>query len=156
MGRRRLLWNLLLLLACLLLTVAIVNLWRGQGEEGAGLKGPQTLEWPRMPVLRDHEPLDAFRVVIQKNLFSPDRASEEAPKATKGQASIEGSKLLGIIIIGGDKAALIAVAAGRPGKKPIQVLRLGEVWGNYKVVDITSEGLVLEGKEGRKTLDFPQ
>ncbi|MBM4286060.1 MAG: hypothetical protein FJ128_12585 [Deltaproteobacteria bacterium] len=156
MGRRRLLWNLLLLLVCFLLTAGLVKLWWGQEQEGGSVKGPQPLEWPQAPVLRDREPLDAFRLVIQKNLFSPDRTGEEAHKPTKGQTSLEGSKLLGIIIIGVEKAALVAEPAGRPGRKAVQVLRQGETWGNYQVVDITGEGLVLEGKEGRKTLDFPQ
>jgi hypothetical protein len=35
-------------------------------------------------------------------------------------------------------------------------VRLGEEWGGFKVVEISSEGVVFQGKEGKKTLNFPE
>jgi hypothetical protein len=106
--------------------------------------------------------------VSVKNLFSPDRSGPDLGGATaKVQDTLEGRRLLGIIIIGEEKAALIGSPPGptgplggrtpRPAMTPeIQVVRLGEEWGGYKVLDITSEGVVLQGKEGKKTLNFPE
>jgi len=148
--------NLLLLAGCGLLLLGIINIWWGEEEgQAAGHKPPPGLELPRMASLRGQEPIQAFSLVMDKNLFSPDRRGEEDAKPTKGQASIEGSKLMGIIIIGVDKAALISEPA-RTGRRSYLVVRQGERWGNYQVVEVTIQGVVLQGKEGRKTLDFPE
>jgi hypothetical protein len=153
-GRQNLLFNLLLVGGCALLLLGIVNIWWGEEDNGAGVKSPAGLDVPKIPLLRGRESLEAYRQVVENNLFSPDRRGEDEARPAKGQASLEGSKLMGVIIVGVERAALIT-EPGRAGKKGVLVVRQGERWGNYQVVEITTQGVVLQGKEGRKTLDFP-
>ena len=162
--RRGLLWTLLLLLVNGLLLVGIVQVWWGE-EALPTTTGPRAgLEVPRPPILRDQQPLTAFRVVSAKNLFSQDRSGPDPGQTSaRGQATLEGRRLLGIIIIGEEKAALIGGQAlggpGRPvqpaGQAQVDVVRLGEVWGGFQVVEISSEAVVFQGKDGKKTLNFP-
>lgn len=153
-SRQNLLFNLLLMGGCALLLLGIITIWWGEEDNGPGVKSPTGLEVPKIPLLRGRESLEAYRLVVEKNLFSPDRRGEEDAKPARGQASLEGSRLMGVIIVGVERAALITEPA-RAGKKGVLVIRQGEKWGNYEVVEITSQGVVLQGKEGRKTLDFP-
>ncbi|MBM4274924.1 MAG: hypothetical protein FJ134_10770 [Deltaproteobacteria bacterium] len=163
MGRRGLLWHLLLLLANGLVLWGIIHIWWGEtgAPEISRTPGPEV---PRTPLLRDTQPLTAFRVVSMKNLFSQDRTGPDLTGGPGGktEASLEGRHLLGIIIIGDDRAALIGktAPAGRPspaGAKPaeVDVVHQGEVWQGFKVVEISNEAVVFQGKEGRRTLNFP-
>jgi hypothetical protein len=151
-------WHILLMAVNCLLLVAIIQVWWG-GEEGPSLsqagKGPQL---PKTPILRDTQPLSAFRVVAAKDLFSQDRAGPDPGMPTAKQDNLEGRKLLGTIIIGNERAAMIGgQTTGRGPQAPqVEVVRLGEDWGGFKVVEISSEGVVFQGKEGKKTLNFPE
>ena len=75
--------------------------------QGPAAKGP---EMPTAPILRDQQPLTAFRTVTAKNLFSQDRSDPTAGIA-KVQDSLEGRQLLGTMVIGETKAAIIG---GKP------------------------------------------
>ena len=164
--RRGLLWTLLLVLVNGLLLLGIVQVWWGE-EALPTPTGPRAgLEVPRPPILRDQQPLNAFRVVAAKNLFNQDRSGPDPGEpAAKGQAtSLEGRKLLGIIIIGDERAALIGgQAPGGPrgpspqpgGQAHVDVVRQGEDWGGLQVVEISTEAVVFQGKDGKKTLNFP-
>lgn len=156
--RRSLYWQLLLLAGSGLLLVGIFQVWFGNGlAPGASpsRKGPEV---PKIIPLRDQSPLNAFAVVSSKNLFSQDRTGPDpAMQTAKTQGSLEGRTLLGTIIIGEEKAALISEKSGR-GKQQaqVQVVRQGEEWEGFKVVEISNETVVFLGKEGRKTLNFPE
>jgi hypothetical protein len=156
--RLSLYWQLLLLAGSGLLLVGIFQVWFGNDlAPGASpsRKGPEV---PKVTPLRDQRPLEAFVVVSSKNLFSQDRAGPNptAP-AAKIQESLEGRTLQGTIIIGEEKAALISEKAGRGRQQPqVQVVRQGEEWEGFKVVEISNEAVVFLGKEGRKTLNFPE
>ncbi len=144
---------------CLLL-LAVVNIW------WAGTAGPVATrpgkgpELPQTPVLRDQQPLSAFRVVAAKDLFSQDRTGpgEQPTKA----ATLEGRQLMGIMVIGSERFALISSKAtpapGRPAAQTAQVdvVHQGEDYEGFKVVEITGEAVVLQDKEGKKTLNFPE
>ncbi len=102
--------NLLLLAGIAFLLVAIIHIWWGGGDmpfQGPAAKGP---EMPTAPILRDQQPLSAFKTVAAKNLFSQDRSDPTAGVA-KVQDSLEGRQLLGTMIIGDTKAAIIG---GKP------------------------------------------
>ena len=64
--------NLLLLAGIAFLLVAIIQIW-WPGGDGPSLapsaKGPEV---PKAPILRDQQPLSAFRMVAAKNLFSQE------------------------------------------------------------------------------------
>ena len=154
-------WHILLVAANCLLLVAIIQVWWGGGESPALSRSGKGPEVPKTPILRDAQSLNAFRVIQAKNLFSQDRSGPDSEMQTAKQDTLEGRKLLGTIIIGNERAAMIGggptPARGGPKQQPqIEVVRLGEEWGGFKVVEISSEGVVFQGKEGRKTLNFPE
>jgi hypothetical protein len=149
--------NLLLLAGIAFLLVAIIHIWwdgGGMAFRSPSAKGPEV---PMAPILRDQQPLSVFGTVAAKNLFSQDRTGP-AMGPGKVQNSLEGQHLLGTMIIGDTRAALIG---GKPpvrgkGKQEVEVVYLGEEWGGYKLVEVSNESVVFQGKEGRKTLNFPE
>jgi hypothetical protein len=155
--RRGLFWQLLLLGANVLLLVGIIHVWWGEEVMPALSRPGEGPEVPKTPILRDQQALSAFGVVASKNLFSQDRTGPDPGEPTaKGQASLEGRRLLGTIIIGEERAAIVSQSPARGKREPeILVVRLGEQWEGFKVVEISSEALVLLGKDGKKTLNFP-
>jgi len=149
--------NLLLLAGIVLLLVATIRIWWsgvGLPSHFAAAKGP---EMPLTPTLRDQQPLTAFEKAIAKNLFSPDR---NAPKTSvaKVQSSLEGRSLLGTMIIGDTRAAIIAGTTKDHGRSvpEVDVVYLGEEWGGYKVLEVSNDSVTFQGKDGRKTLSFPE
>jgi hypothetical protein len=149
--------NLLLLAGIAFLLVAIIRIWWGGGDapfQGPTAKGP---ELPKAPILRDQQPLSAFKNVAAKNLFSQERSS--APEATaKVQDSLEGRQLLGTMVIGETRAAIIGSKLGGStrGKTEIEAVYLGEEWNGFKVLEIANDSVTFLNKEGRKTLKFPE
>jgi len=151
--------NLLLLAGIAFLLVAIIHVWWGGGgmpSQGPSAKGPEV---PKAPILRDQQPLSAFKPVAAKNLFSQDR--REATTATaKVQDSLEGSQLLGTMLIGDIKAAIIGgKAQGRGTGTPepeVEAIYLGEEWHGLKILEISNDSVTFSGKDGRKTLKFPE
>jgi hypothetical protein len=158
MRRRDLnIWNVLLLVGIGLLLLGTINIWwstTGPQTQSRAGKEPAV---PTAPILRDRQPLSAFAVVATKNLFSQDRTGPN-PGAGSGKAreTLEGRHLLGTIIIGDKKAALVSGEAAKPGATGVEVIFLGEQWGGFKVVDISNTGVIFQGKDGRKTLAFPE
>jgi len=156
MWRQKLtIWNILLGAGTCLLLLGLYNTWWG-ADPGASaphaVKGPQV---PKAPILRDQQPLSTFQVVAHKDLFSPDRKGPAQGQATK-QNVLEGHFLLGTIIIGDMRAALIG--SNKPGKKDaeIEVVFLEEQWNGLKVAQISNESVVFQGKDGQKKLTFPE
>ena len=153
------LWHIILLVVNCLLLLAITHIW--WGENGAPVasrpgKGP---ELPKAPLLRDQQPISAFQVVAAKDLFSQDRNAPAADQPVKVEASLEGRLLLGTMIIGDERVALISSKPGtaRGKQEPqIDVVHQGEEWEGFKILEISSESVVLEGKDGKKTLNFPE
>lgn len=115
------------------------------------------IEVPTAPIIRDQQPLSAFKAVATKNLFSQDRSDPNADIA-KVQDSLEGFELLGIMIIGDTKAAIIGgKPAGRAkGALEVEAVYLGEQWHGLKLLEISDESVTFSGKDGRKTLKFPE
>jgi len=149
--------NLLLLAGIAFLLVAIIHIWWGGGgmpSQGPSAKGPEV---PTAPILRDQQPLSAFKPVAAKNLFSQDRRESTADTA-KVQDSLEGSQLLGTMLIGDIKAAIIG---GKPqgrstGTPEVEAVYLGEEWHGLKLLEISNDSVTFSGKDGRKTLKFPE
>ena len=154
------LWHLILLVVNCLLLLAIAHIW--WGENGAPVasrpgKGP---ELPKAPLLRDQQPISAFQVVAAKDLFSQDRNAPATDQPAKVEATLEGRTLLGTMIIGDERVALISSKPGTAtrGKQEAQldVVHQGEEWEGFKILEISSESVVLEGKDGKKILNFPE
>jgi hypothetical protein len=149
--------NLLLLAGVAFLLVAIIQIWWGGGDtpfQGPAAKGP---EMPTAPILRDQQPLSAFGTVAAKNLFSQDRSTTTAGVA-KVQDSLEGRQLLGTMIIGATKAAIIGGSPQGAGKakSEVEAVYLGEEWNGFKVLEIANDSVTFHNKDGRKTLKFPE
>ena len=149
--------NFLLLVGIALVLAATIRIWWGEGDmpfQGPAAKGP---EMPTAPILRDQQPLSAFGDVVAKNLFSKER-STSATAVAKVQDSLEGFQLLGTMVIGETKAAIIGgkpVGAGRATIE-VEAVYLGEEWNGCKVLEIANDSVTFLGKEGRKTLKFPE
>jgi hypothetical protein len=155
------LWHILLLVVNCLLLLAIVNIWVGETGAPAPSRPGKGPELPKTPRLRDRQPLGAFQVVAARDLFSQDRkAPKIEEKSGKAVASLEGKELMGTMIIGTDRVALISSktkksgAAGRAGSQ-VDVVRQGDDLDGFKVMEISNEAVVLQGKDGKQTLNFP-
>ena len=90
-------------------------------------------------------------MVAAKNLFSQDR-NDPTEEIAKVQDSLEGRQLLGTMIIGDTKAAIIG---GKPtgrgnGTPEVEVVHQGEEWDGFKVLEISNESVVLQGKTAKK------
>jgi hypothetical protein len=149
--------NLLILAGIAYLLVAIIRIWGAGGgmpSESPAAKGP---EMPTAPILRDQQPLSAFKIVVAKNLFSEDRSDTKVDLA-KVQNDLEGRELLGTMIIGDMKAAIIGGKPSGSGKglPEIEALYLGEEWNGFKVVAISTDSVTFSGRDGQKTLKFPE
>ena len=150
--------NLLLLAGIAFLLLGIIRIWWGGGGDmpfqGPAAKGP---EMPTAPILRNQQPLSAFGAVAAKNLFSQDRSIPTASVA-KVQDSLEGHQLLGTMIIGETKAAIIGgkPLGGGKGAPEIEAVYLGEEWNGFKVLEISNDSVTFHGKDGQKTLKFPE
>jgi hypothetical protein len=149
--------NLLLLAGIVFLLVATVRIWWGGGNplfQGPAAKGP---EMPTAPILRDQQPLTAFKTVTAKNLFSQAR-SDPTVGVAKVQDTLEGRQLFGTMLIGDTKAAIIG---GKPqgsgkGKIELEAVYLGEEWNGFTVLEISNDAVTFHNKDGQKTLKFPE
>ena len=148
--------NILLLAGIAFLLVAIIRIWWGGGDmpfQGPAAKGP---EMPTAPILRDRQPLSAFKTVAAKSLFSQAR-SEPTVGVAKVQDSLEGRQLLGTMVIGATKAAIIGgKPLGGKGAAEVEAVYVGEEWNGFKVLEISNNSVTFHGKDGQKTLKFPE
>ena len=148
--------NILLLAGIAFLLVAIIRIWWGGGDmpfQGPAAKGP---EMPTAPILRDRQPLSAFKTVAVKSLFSKTR-SEPTVGVAKVQDSLEGRQLLGTMVIGATKAAIIGgKPLGGKGAAEVEAVYVGEEWNGFKVLEISNDSVTFHGKDGQKTLKFPE
>jgi hypothetical protein len=148
--------NLLLLAGIALLLVAIVRIWGGGGDVPFRSPAAQGPEVPKAPVLRDQQPLTAFKSVVAQNLFSQDR-NAPAGEVAKVQDSLEGRQLLGTMTIGATRAAIIGgKASGGKAATEVEAVYLGEEWHGLKVLEISHDSVTFTGKDGPKTLKFPE
>ena len=154
------LWHIILLVVNCLLLLAIVFIWWGENGPPVASRPSKGPELPKPPALRDQQPLSAFQVVAAKDLFSQDRHAPATEEPAKAQSSLEGRQLLGIMIIGSDRIALISIKPGTAARArqeaQVDVVHQGEEWEGFKILEISSEAVVLQGKDGKKTLNFPE
>ena len=154
MGRKNLVWLGGLMLANLLVVAGIAQVWFGLREAQRGARERGQLALPQAKPLRSKESLDSFNVVVAKDLFSADRKGAEVSPGDKGQ-TLEDGLLLGTIIVGDEKAVLLG-QKGVKGKQEIQVLRQGEQWRGFRLLEITKDEVIFQGKEGTRSLTFPR
>ena len=92
-----------------------------------------------------------------KNLFSEDRSGPNLGMGN-GRNTLEGRQLMGTMIIGDTRAAIIGGPPPVRGQKKseVDVVYQGEEWDGFKIVEISNDAVVFQGKDGRKTLNFPE
>jgi hypothetical protein len=151
--------NLLLLAGIACLLVVIIHVWWGGGGSLPS-RSPSDLgaQVPTAPILRDQQPITAFAVITAKDLFSQDRTGPSQGPA-QVQNSLEGRELLGTMVIGDTKAAIIggkATTGRSKGTPEIEAVYLGEEWQGLKILEITNDSVTFSGKDGRRTLKFPE
>jgi hypothetical protein len=149
--------NLLLLAGSAFLLVAIFRIWWDGGGMPSQNTSARGITVPKAPIIRDQQPLSAFRMVATKNLFSQERSDPNADVA-KVQNSLEGFELLGTLSLGDTKAAIIGGKPKGRNKSPAEAeaVYLGENWHGLKILEISNESVTFSGKDGRKTLKFPE
>jgi hypothetical protein len=153
MGRKNLIWLGALALVNLLILAGIAQVWFGQKADGPGVRDRDGLALPQAKPLRSKEVLDNFNVVVAKNLFSEERRGPEAV-GEKGPG-LEDGVLLGTIIVGEERAVLIGQPGPR-GQQTVQVLRQGEQWRGFRLLEIAKDEVIFEGDEGKRSLAFPR
>jgi hypothetical protein len=146
--------NLLLLAGIVFLLAGVIRIWGAGGGLPAAVPAAKGPEVPQAPILRDQQPLTAFQSVLAQNLFSQDRHAASAA-AAKVQDSLEGRQLLGTLSIGAIRAAIIGGKTPGKGTPEVEAVYLGEEWHGLKVLEISGDSVTFAGKEGRKTLTFP-
>jgi hypothetical protein len=149
--------NLLLLAGIAFLLVAIIQIWWTGSNAPTPAPSAQGPQVPKAPILRDQQPLSAFRIVVAKNLFSQER-QHTAEAIGNVEDSLEGRHLLGTMTIGTTKAAIIGPASPGRGKgtAEVEAVYLGEEWHGFKVLEISNDSVTFAGKDGKKTLKFPE
>jgi hypothetical protein len=149
--------NLLLLAGSAFVLVAIIHIWLDGGDMPTRNPSAKGITVPTAPIIRDQQPLSAFKMVATKNLFSQDRSAPTADIA-KVQDSLEGRQLLGTMTIGNTKAAIIGGKSPGRGKgtPEVEAVYLGEEWNGFKILEILNDSVTFSGKDGRKTLKFPE
>lgn len=156
MGKPSLLWQIVLVALNLLVFLGIIEVW--WGDRGMPPPSPsqktegQLVDIPR----RDSQPQAAFQVVAAKNLFSVHRRATVKTGNEQAQRSdFDKNILQGIIVIGRQRAALVTSKAASP-KHKIDIVRPGETWNGYKVLEIGPEMVIFQAPEGQKTMVFPE
>ena len=149
---------ILLILLNFLALWGIFEVWWGQGKPSGLSQSSKAVDIPVAPMLRNQQSLDAFRVVSAKDLFSQDRTGpDQGAAALQKQANLDGKLLLGTIIIGNQRLALIGGATPKKATDVnVDVVRLGEQWEGFKVVEITKDFVVFQSKIGKTKLQFPE
>lgn len=89
-----------------------------------------------------------YNVIVEKNLFSPDRMAnvqdqESQPVAEELKISGEKIMLFGVIMIDGNKSALINNPAKSEGGKDYRWVKAGDRISNLKVVEIQKDRIML-------------
>lgn len=151
-------WLVVVLVALnLLVLLGVFQIWwseSGQAPQPAPLKA---LEIPVAPLGRNTQGLSEFREVSARSLFSQDRTGPTDDLTPRQeQVSLEGKLLVGTMIIGDQRVALIG---GAPARKPkdvtVEAVRPGEQWEGFQVIEVTRDSVVFQGKQGKTVLNFP-
>ena len=156
MGKPSLLWQIVLVALNLLVFLGIIQVWwddRGTPPPGPSQKTESKLvDLPR----RDSQPQTAYQGVAAKNLFSVHRrATVKTGNEPTQKNDFDKNILQGIIVVGRERAALVTSKDASPRNK-IEIVRPGEIWNGYKVLEIGPDMVIFQAKEGQKTMVFPE
>jgi hypothetical protein len=163
--------NLALLCGVVFMGLQANRAWKGDPvltEMAAESPSSQATSQSVRPLLSERmQPESAFDSMVEKNLFSPTRKEilpevvEEEPEKKLQKAPTKELALHGVVMLGDYKAALIrnlrpptknekGKSKSKISTKPAGVeekwRKIGETVGSFKVAEIHSDRVVLEGK----------
>ncbi|MEW6077234.1 MAG: hypothetical protein AB1724_05455 [Thermodesulfobacteriota bacterium] len=152
--------NLALAVAVVLTGIMSLEVWTGPDEMIPEIEAVADTAAPSPEVslaARGTSPEGAYSIVVEKNLFSPDRSDPLAAGAGPGRPRLSEKNiyLYGIVILDGRTQALVSdpesgtrAAGARAGDKWV---RVGDRIGNFSVAEIGRDRIVL--KDGADRYD---
>jgi len=165
--------NFCLALLVIFLAKNVYEVW-SNGEKGVpktpAVKRPLSIS-KKIVAKKAIPPGSDYEVVVQKNLFWPDRLASEPKKAVGAPAAqhkadarllkllerdLKSTNLYGVIMVGNHKEALIGEvpASGRKGvrakEKGIKRAKVGDTVGRFKVKEIKKTSVVLSAGGGHE------
>ena len=156
-------WIINLILACLVafFGTKIYRVWSepsGPTVEITRVASKKRVQSRPRRVVRKSKvkPSSFYQVVVEKNLFSPERKGPEPESGDeKEKDTVEGEKgpgnilLYGIVVKGSYRKALLSNPDRTKDKRRFVWVSVGDSLGDYKLVDIQSEKVFLE-KGGKR------
>jgi len=91
--------------------------------------------------------------IVEHNLFSPDRRFTPETKKAESKAATGNIKLVGVIMVGDLKEAVISIKGANP---PVMILKEGEEANGCKVLTVNATEVVVERNGKRETLVFEE
>jgi len=152
-------WRIHLLLA-IFIAVAANGAYRIWTEEKRAVPAPArehaVRQVPAKKRAAEPPPLKeaAFSIITDQNLFSPDRAEfippepEKKPDAEKPRLPGRPIHLYGVIIMENLRKALITNPVKKPDEPPNLWVNAGETVGEFTVVSIDTESILLKEEKG--------
>jgi hypothetical protein len=156
MAKASSLWKIVIGLLNLLIFWGILQVWWSKTDEPPTSPAQKIENGLTDLPSRDPQPESFYETVVTKNLFSPQRHSEI--NIINGQLQkndFDNNILQGIIVVGQGRAALVTPKDPQPDN-PVEIIRPGEIWHGYKVLEIDADKVVFESKEGQKIMSFPE
>lgn len=172
MIKKQWLINMALAMLTLIIAVNAYNVWQEE-DKGVVVKTAPGQEKPR--VIQNfnppkHKPERHYSIVSEQNLFSPDRREfkkpapmpsplkaqpKEKPEPVKPLEKVEGKKisLFGVILLPGYKAAIVSNPDDDKDKRAQKKVKVGESLGDYKIVDIQDDRILLS--KNRERFEIP-
>ena len=143
--------NLVLAVGVIFFGINAVGIWsendkkpaKSQATQKASSRSVKKITPKKLP------PESAYKVIVERPLFSPDRAMPEEAEEKK-ELKVAGRKIVlyGVIIMDDMKTALIANPAPKAGAKQSIWIKVGDAVGDFKVTGIKKEAIILA--EGAK------
>ncbi|MCK4391148.1 MAG: hypothetical protein KAV83_13030 [Desulfobacterales bacterium] len=159
MFSRILVINIFLAGLAVFLGLKTYGVWFPETEKSKGDRDVQGQSaWPAKTVIpRRMPPESAFRVVVDNNLFSPQRewleSEEPEPEPEITRLDIPGKKVVlhGVVILDGYERALVKNPRPKAGERPSKWVKVGDTIGDFKVTRIKKDRIVLA--EGAKRFE---
>jgi hypothetical protein len=156
MGKPSLLWQVILAALNLLVLLGIIQVWWSDGSISKPAPAQKTEVAPLDLPRRDSQPKTAYQIVATKNLFSVHRRAAIKVEAEQPQKNdFDNNILQGIIVVGPGRVAIVTTKDAKPAGK-VEIIRPGETWHGYQVLEIGPETVTFQSKEGIKTMIFPE
>ena len=138
-----------------------LEVWSGGDETIPEIQTGKNSKNPlpgKMITKRTMPPESAYGIVVDKNLFFPDRAEfipdESEPETKAPQAKVSGKKILlyGVVLMDDYKKALISNPRPEAGERRAKWVKTGDRIGDFSVTRIKKDSIILA--EGTKKYEI--